>query len=75
MELTRPQYINNIVKINKTIHLESGEIVHLYSFSQDLSLDEKKDFAKHILHHFISEKEIEDGIQITKKLDMIILKN
>lgn len=64
MRFPKPQYINKFQKLSTEVKLNSGEPVVVYTISQTLTDEEKNEWAKHILHHYISDGDIDAGAKI-----------
>ncbi len=65
-KLIRPHYIDKFEKISTEIKLNSGESINVYTISQVLTDDDKNEWSKHILHHYITDEEINCGIKTNK---------
>lgn len=64
MRLGKPRYVDKFVKNPTEIKLESEEIVSVYALASDLTDDEKNEWAKHILSHYIKDSDINNGAKL-----------
>lgn len=61
MRYPKPRYVEKLSLVKGNIRLNSGEQVVVYTINPDLTEDEKNEWAKHILAHFISADDIQKG--------------
>lgn len=66
MRFPKPKYINKFQQASADVKLNSGELVAVYTISQTLTDEEKNEWSKHILHHYITEEDIERGAKVSK---------
>ncbi len=61
MRFPKPLYVDKFQQVSAEVKLNSGEPVVVYTISQTLTDEEKNEWAKHILHHYITDADIETG--------------
>lgn len=66
IKLTKPHYIDKFERVTAEIKLNSGELINVYTISPTLTDDDKNEWSKHILHHYISDEEIDAGVKLNK---------
>ena len=67
MKLPKPKYTDKFIQNPDEVRIQSGEVVSIYSIADDLTDDEKNEWAKHILAHYIKEADIDRGARIGGK--------
>lgn len=75
IRLSKPHYIDKFEEIPTEIKLNSGEIINVYTISPNLTDDDKNEWSKHILHHYISDDEINVGVNTNKLSKEDYIKN
>lgn len=67
MKLPKPKYTDRFTRNSAEIRIQSGEVVSIYSIADGLTDDEKNEWAKHILAHYIKESDIDRGAGLQGK--------